>query len=230
MRLTTDLDSPPPSPSISPSKALAASLQKGKDKAETPPVPSKSTSKSKSARNNRGGRRIGRNQYTRDRDLNGDTDSAMRDDHNGNGTGRNSPGSNNVNGESGRSSKAKTHPARTSLNEMKRRVAAILEFVGQMQTQSSRHPQPGKSSDKSGSGSEKGTPAAVAGVASLVKAVQAVTEDMAEIEAESGDADPKGKLKFRDDGEFRDMGSTDMMETLTRELIAWQRVYGVYSR
>ena len=224
------VDSPPPSPSVSPSKGLAASLQKGKDKAETPPATSKAFPKSKNARNNRGGRRVGRNQYTRDRDVNGDTDSAMRDDVNGNGTGRNSPGSNHINGESGRSSKAKTHPARTSLNEMKRRVAAILEFVGQMQTQSSRHAAPGKNRDKSGSGSEKGTPAGVAGVASLVKAVQAATEDIADLEAENGDVDPKGKLKFRDDTDFRDLGSTDMMEALTRELIAWQRVYGVYSR
>lgn len=236
------LDSPPPSPSMSPSKALAASLQKGKDKAETPPILSKSSSKSKHARTNRGVRRVGRNQYTKDKDLNGhlDADTPLRDagDHNGNGTGRTSPShnnSNNINGESGRSSKAKTHPARTSLNEMKRRVAAILEFVGQMQTQSSRQPANGKSGDKSGSGSgsEKGTPAVVAGVASLVKAVQAATEDIAGDDAENGGgagADAKGKLKLRDDGEFKDMGSTDMMEALTRELIAWQRVYGVYTR
>lgn len=239
-----ELDSPPPSPSISPSKGWTASLQKAKDKADTPPVMSKPMAKSKTSRNNRGGRRVGRNQYTKDRDLNGnvDSDTPMRDtgDVNGNTNGRNSPGHNNINGESGRSSKAKTHPARTSLNEMKRRVAAILEFVGQMQTQASRQPTNGKGSDKSGSGSEKGTPAAgalsVTGVASLVKAVQAATEDMAASTAEAaendgGDAsDVKGLLKLRDDGDFRDMGSAEMMEALTRELIAWQRVYGVYSR
>lgn len=234
-----DPDSPPPSPSISPSKAFAAASQKAKDKADTPPVTSKPAVKSKNARTNRGGRRVGRNQYTKDRDLNGnvDSDTPMRDtgDANGNTNGRNSPGHNNINGESGRSSKAKTHPARTSLNEMKRRVAAILEFVGQMQTQASRSSTNGKGSDKSGSGSEKGTPTggAVAGVASLVKAVQAATEDIAASNAETendGDVDVKGKLKLRDDGDFRDMGSAEMMEALTRELIAWQRVYGVYSR
>ncbi|ETN40197.1 uncharacterized protein HMPREF1541_04473 [Cyphellophora europaea CBS 101466] len=246
--LTTDIDSPPPSPSVSPSKALGAALQRRKDKAETPPASSRPAPKPKNSRN-RGGRRVGRNQYTRDRDFNGMLDSGtpMGDmsEHNGNANGRNSPGHYNINGESGRSSKAKTHPARTSLNEMKRRVAAILEFVGQMQTQSSRHlaankggGRAGGGADQSGSGSssEKGTPAAAAataaaGVASLVKAVQAATEDVAEAEAldEDGDA-AKGKLRFRDDGEFRDMGSTEMMEALTRELIAWQKVFGVYSK
>jgi hypothetical protein len=195
---------------------------KGKDKAETPPVIGKSTAKAKNSRNNKGVKRVGRNQYTRDRDLNGNMDNESIYDHNGNGTGRGSPGQTHTNGESGRSSKAKTHPARTSLNEMKRRVAAILEFVGQMQTHTSR--QTGKNGDKSGSGSEKGTPAVTSGVAGLIKAVEAMTEDMMSTDPETG------KLTFRKDNDFKDMGSSDMMETLIQELIAWQRVYGVYSR
>ena len=171
---------------------------------------------------------------------------------------------NKINGESGRSSKAKTHPARTSMNEMKRRVAAILEFVGQMQTQRGGS---GQSSGKANSGG--GTPntngsgnaaveaAGMVGMAGIVKAVQAVqaaqedaenTEKIADKQAErvngeeekdaqgqaaaSNEAMGNGvaKLNLREDGEFKGMGSVDMMETLTRELVAWQRVYGVYSR
>ena len=183
---------------------------------------------------------------------------------NGNGDSPQGRKHNKVNGESGRSSKAKTHPARTSMNEMKRRVAAILEFVGQMQTQSSAS---GRSSGKGNSGG--GTPnttgngstvveaAGMVGMAGIVKAVQAVqaaqqdaenTEKIADKQAErvngEEDKDAQGeaaasneamgngvsKLNLRQDGEFKGMGSVDMMETLTRELVAWQRVYGVYSR
>ena len=155
--------------------------------------------------------RLGRNQYTRDRDLNGaDSDTPMRDtshDRNGHvdGNGESPQGRkhNKINGESGRSSKAKTHPARTSMNEMKRRVAAILEFVGQMQTQRGGS---GQSSGKANSGG--GTPntngsgnaaveaAGMVGMAGIVKAVQAVqaaqedaenTEKIADKQAERGE-------------------------------------------
>jgi hypothetical protein len=235
------LDSPPPSPSVSPSKHA----HRGKDANDNHTANTgKVAGKSKNARNARSGRRLGRNQYTRDRDLaNGDGNTPMRDvghDLNGNANGRGSPHHNGINGESGRSSKAKTHPARTSLNEMKRRVAAILEFVGQMQTQSSRQSASGKDTKSgSGSNSEKSTPVTGSlGVAGLIKAVQAAT-DLVAGDADGDDSSDAtgnsnglvaGKLKLRDETEFRAMGSTEMMESLTRELIAWQRVYGVYSR
>lgn len=180
----------------------------------------------------------------------------------GNGESPQGRNHNKINGESGKSSKAKTHPARTSMNEMKRRVAAILEFVGQMQTQRSGS---GGSSGKGNSGG--GTPsgngnaavqvAGMVGMAGIVKAVQAVraaqedaenTDKIAEKQAErvngEEEKDAQGeavasnevmgngvaKLNLREDGEFQGMGSVDMMETLTRELVAWQRVYGMYSR
>lgn len=147
------------------------------------------------------------------------------------------------------------------MNEMKRRVAAILEFVGQMQTQR------GGSGGSSGKGNSGGaTPngngngdvaleaAEMLGMAGIVKAVQAAQEDVENVEKiaekqaervngeEDKDAQGEGaasneamgigvaKLNLREDGDFKGMGSVDMMETLTRELVAWQRVYGVYSR
>ena len=302
-RLTGVLDSPPPTPSLSPSKHLSATnTTTTKSKADTPTPTSGVTTKPKSkaprsAPMRKG--RLGRNQYTRDRDRDGgESDTPMRDtSHERNGhpsTNTNgNPGANNnangvngdspqgkgyeINGKSGRSSKAKTHPARTSMNEMKRRVAAILEFVGQMQTQSPRtaNASGGSSAGKAGDGG--GTPnelangsgggAAMLGIAGIVKAVQAAREDVeiaervAEKQQENVDktnaeqsneekekingevgerkenapGDSTGanglvKLNLRDDGDFKGMGSVDMMETLSRELVAWQRVYGVYSR
>lgn len=134
------------------------------------------------------------------------------------------------------------------MNEMKRRVAAILEFVGQLQTQTGRN---AGSKNGSGNGSAGGTPAVsgdiggtLAGVAGLVKAVQAASDEVNEALAsnssgatdmDSSDNGSKGsgsmvRLNLRDDGEFRGMESVQMMETLTRELVGWQSVYGVYSR
>ena len=149
------------------------------------------------------------------------------------------------------------------MNEMKRRVAAILEFVGQLQTQRGTTNGTG-SGGSSGGGKGGSTPngtatisgtdstAAALGMAGIVKAVQAAQEDVEKLEkdtvaaaaaehvnGEVGDGGGSNgeatagvlpKLNLRDDGEFKGMGSGDMMETLTRELVAWQRVYGFYSR
>ena len=170
----------------------------------------------------------------------------MRDtshERNGNGDSPNGRNHDKINGESGRSSKAKTHPARTSMNEMKRRVAAILEFVGKLQTQ--RNNASGGSSGKGNSNSGGGTPDANGNsangvelaVAGLVKAVQAVQEETENVIAngegsssEDGAEQRIAKLNLREDGDFRTMASQEMMETLTRELVGWQRVYGFYSR
>ncbi|OQU97361.1 hypothetical protein CLAIMM_03299 [Cladophialophora immunda] len=230
----------------------------GKTKADTPP-----SGRSNHNHNRKpGGRlparrgRLGRNQYTRDQMNGEDGDhTPLRDgshDINGHDT-RNggSPsgadrkgsaggtgGVHCINGESGRSSKAKTHPARTSLNEMKRRVAAILEFVGRMQTERTTQVQAAIQVSGGSGGSSKGsmTPNGIskssstsssAGsalpTASLVRAVEAGLKDVKE-------KDDDNVVSMMDEREFATMGSVDMMETLTRELVQWQSVYGVYSR
>jgi hypothetical protein len=166
----------------------------------------------------------------------------------------------NINGESGRSSKAKTHPARTSLNEMKRRVAAILEFVGRMQTERTTQlaaqnaATNGSSHDSGGSSKGATTPNGlhksssesslnITGVnptslptASLVRAVEAGLKGLHKENARSDKSEEDGGsgstplLQMMDEREFSTMGSIDMMETLTRELVQWQSMYGVYSR
>ena len=197
-------DSPPPTPTFSPTKPAA---QPSKD---TPPPPKSNISNlrnkpghARSQGNRRG--RLGRNQYTRDRELtNGDvSDTPGREEsHEG------SP--NGINGESGRSSKAKTHGARTSMNEMKRRVAAILEFVGRMQGEGQAG---SRSRSSEGSGSTPNGAGVSLPTASLVQAVEKAMS---------------GGLVVEDGKEFREMGSAEMMEALTTELIGWQNVYGRY--
>jgi len=113
---------------------------------------------------------------------------------------------------------------------MKKRVAAILEFVSQMQTQNHKDKtvinSNGSNSRSSGSGKGgNSTPNSmqIAGIPTS-SLVQAVT---AGLETEDGDGI---KLRFAEEIDFGKMGSRDMMETLMKELVGWQSQFGVYSR
>ncbi len=151
----------------------------------------------------------------------------------------------NINGESGRSSKAKTHPARTTINEMKRRIAAILEFVGRMQTERTAQAVVQHSASANGSGgSSKGTntpnglsksssgsslSASAVNLLPTASLVRAVEAGLKEIQVTMGGED-EVHVNMMDENEFRTMGSVDMMETLMKELVQWQTVFGVYSK
>ncbi|KAK5944689.1 Histone deacetylase complex subunit [Knufia obscura] len=217
-------ESPPPTPTISPSKPTES--KSSKSKADTPqPVKAKARG---GARPGARGKRVGRNQYTRDLYDPSDThrlDSDRNGHHSPHGT----------NGESGRSSKARTHPARMSLNEMKKRVAAIMEFTSQMQTQhssSNSNASKNSSSNPNGSGNHsrssdgrKGnsTPSGTQlGGTPTSKLIEAVTAGLQDVD--------DGKIPFVNEAEFTKLGSTQMMEALMKELVGWQSQYGVYSR
>lgn len=112
---------------------------------------------------------------------------------------------------------------------MKKRVAAILEFVNQMQTQHSkdktRSNSNGSNSRSSGSVKGNSTPNGMQiGGMPTSSLVQAVTAGL-----ESADTD-HGKLMFTDEADFSKMGSPQMMETLMKELVGWQSQFGIYSR
>jgi len=115
------------------------------------------------------------------------------------------------------------------MNEMKRRVAAILEFVGHMQTERGPHPHSSGSSSSKGANTPNGVGSADSSTtnfptASLIKAVEAGLKDTSSKDGENG------TIKMVDEREFATMDSIQMMEALTRELVQWQSVYGVYSR
>lgn len=220
-----DIDSPPPTPTISPSKPAESKSSKGK--ADTP-QPARAKARG-GARPGARGKRVGRNQYTRD--LYDASDTPHRFDSNDR-NGHHSP--HGINGESGRSSKARTHPARMSLNEMKKRVAAIMEFTSQMQTQhaSSSNASKNTSSNPDGTGNHSrssdgrkgnstpnGTQIGGIPTSKLIEAVTAGLQDKDD-----------GKIPFVDEAEFTKLGSTQMMEALMKELVGWQSQFGVYSR
>lgn len=171
-----------------------------------------------------------------------------RSNHTTNGNGNSPNGINGLangdktNGGSGRSSKAKTHPARTSMNEMKRRVAAILEFVGQLQQTPPNSTS--KRGSANGSAGSKGANTPLVNGQSVNDEVNATAEGPPvvggvaaeglllglEQVASGSDSGPEARVKMKQDVEFRGLESKEMMETLVGELEGWQNVYGAYSR
>lgn len=106
------------------------------------------------------------------------------------------------------------------MNEMKRRVAAILEFVSRMQTER-------QSQRSSASGSEKGskgvnTPNGVVGSNTAAAAPTSTSLVQAiEFGLSGGGSSGSGKP-------FAEMASGEMMEFLTKELVQWQSLFGKY--
>ncbi|KAL4736354.1 hypothetical protein BDV11DRAFT_194043 [Aspergillus similis] len=162
--------------------------------------------------------RVGRNQYTRDRDLNG----TGTDSNTGNSprrgqsldTGGDSPRigslSTPVNGtDTGKPSRPRYVHQRTTLNEMKRRVAAILEFISRMQVEmavageSTTPPERSNGFDK--------------------QPVNDRTENVLSKSAGEGASD-----RVPTEKDFKDLSSVEMMDVLTRHLLKWQQEYGKF--
>ncbi len=191
--------------------------------------------------------RVGRNQYTRDRDLPADTAaegdgspirSQSRDGRNGddrpNGHTQNggSGGGNTLhNGltESGTkpSRPRYMHPHRTSMNEMKRRVAAILEFISRTQVEMAGERTPALSNTTNAASAMDGQATAMlrslaAGVGGIFRegGKSGTSTSMEKMGLEVGD-EGKGK-----EGVFAELSSMEMMDVLTRQLVLWQREFG----
>jgi hypothetical protein len=205
--------------------------------------PRPSTRKSGRPPARRGGR-VGRNQYTRDRDhVSGERNNSPNSPHGGyRDQARGSPhgsghgGSNGIqaNGvETGKTAKTRhLNPHRTSLNEMKRRVAAILDFISRMQVEMAVSGE-NSSTPPDENGNGQGSRAA------LVKGVQeqlgallhatnndstTSTTDSSTVSVTDGEG-PSSSAKEKD---FKDLSSVEMMDVLTRHLLKWQQEYGKY--
>ncbi|KAL8665131.1 MAG: hypothetical protein Q9202_002531 [Teloschistes flavicans] len=237
-------------PSEEPLSRTASS--KGAEKAPTETAPPPQTQPlPKSSHHKKTGRpparrgRLGRNQYTRDRDLRPDalknhqdgtspsrSNNSKEDNNppriNGNHVGQNG------NGEpGGKASKPRQmNPSRTSMNDMKRRVAGILDFISHTQVELaaeiplvpqskkflSYHPTmtatnvtvtpPDDESDdrKDGKKDTKKQPAD---------------------QQQQNGADLKLGAELNIE-HFRKLGSLEMMEVLSSRLIRWQREYGKF--
>ena len=217
-----------PSPEAAPrtissnSKSLNANAPLTSFATLTPPLPKPSHKKTGRPPAKRG--RVGRNQYTRDRDpphsslanieMNpspGHLNGSNGDDGTTHINGTNSPSTHAKNGnEAGTKSKQKhLNPSRTTMNDMKRRVASMLEFISHTQVEMATN-DPTRSSQSTtntppDSGSSKDS---VGGMAEkLLEGGHALLDDL-------------------DSESFLKLSSVEMMEVLTRRLMRWQVEYG----
>ncbi|KAL3468618.1 hypothetical protein BJX64DRAFT_10033 [Aspergillus heterothallicus] len=177
--------------------------------------------------------RVGRNQYTRDRDVNG----TGTDSNTGNSprrgqsleTGGDSPRIGSVgtpvNGtETGKPSRPRYVHQRTTMNEMKRRVAAILEFISRMQVEMAVA---GESTTPPNNGDRPNGTGSI-----LLKAVAELQEGALSNNVEEGSSGAPdagaGSSELPTEKDFKDLSSFEMMDVLTRHLLKWQQEYGKF--
>lgn len=162
----------------------------------------------------------GRNQYTRDRDAQDDDSPArsqsreiQKDDHvpsasGKTGVGGESSGKANPKAKGGMNSKL-------TMNDMKRRATALLDFISRTQVEMAGESPPG------GSKSENG----VNGVAHPPNGTSASPDQEdgsstgpALAVGDVGSSAPQGR-------EFKELDCVEMMDNLTRRLVKWQQQY-----
>ncbi|THC91162.1 hypothetical protein EYZ11_009375 [Aspergillus tanneri] len=179
--------------------------------------------------------RVGRNQYTRDRDAHtngGDSSTMTNSPRRGQShdTGGDSPkvgGSTNGmhmnGGDTAKPSRPRYVNQRTTLNEMKRRVAAILEFISRMQVEMAVA---GESITPPGNGDRPN------GI--IMKTVGEQLDNVllsTTSEGESGPGTVDGGAEVEPSSvekDFKDLSSVEMMDVLTRHLLKWQQEYGKF--
>lgn len=197
------------------------------------PAPSRSTRKS--GRPSRRGGKLGRNQYTRDRDLNGNgPENHVNSPRRGQSheMGADSPrvranGAHLNGGESVKPSRPRhMNPHRTTMAEMKRRVAGILEFISRMQVEMAVS---GESASTPSNG-DQANGVSLKNMADQLENVMATTSDEGEFGAASAAADAAadGGANQSKEKDFKDLSSVEMMDVLTRHLLKWQQEYGKF--
>ncbi|KAI4166235.1 MAG: hypothetical protein LQ342_000121 [Letrouitia transgressa] len=182
--------------------------------------------------------RQGRNQYTKDREpraegpknpLNaispGRSSNSREDDRsprvNAHNNNNHSWGS-----EFGKPSKPRQmNPNRTTMNDMKRRVAGILEFISHTQVEMAAEvPLSTVSKKRSATANPASGPMTPPDESTGLNANSATT-DLQDDAAKQGSGDGGGAVED-DLSQFAKLGSVEMMEILTKKLIKWQESYG----
>ena len=128
-------------------------------------------------------------------------------------------------GESGRPSKPRhIHPQRTTMNEMKRRVAAILEFISRMQVEMAVASE-NSSATPTGNGDRPNGLLLKSMVDQIENAMPLTTSEGDESGPATTDGDGDAPTREKN---FKDLSSVEMMDVLTRHLLKWQQEYGKF--
>lgn len=109
------------------------------------------------------------------------------------------------------------------MNEMKRRVAGILEFISRMQVEMA------VASENSSTPTSNGDRAQGLLLKSMVdqidNAMASINSDGGESAAPTTDGERETASHEKD---FKDLSSVEMMDVLTRHLLKWQQEYGKF--
>ncbi|KAI9762460.1 MAG: hypothetical protein M4579_000436 [Chaenotheca gracillima] len=218
-------DPAPPKPTIAQAQDLPSSQAPGTPPSNTQPTQA-TTSHRKTGRPPARRGRVGRNQYTKDRDPpSRDRDGSLNRSQSRDGLASEDPsgpngfahhGTNGDSSSAGKPSKPKyMHPQRTTMNEMKRRVAGILEFISKTQVEMAGERTPPSST---GAGAGPGSTAA---------AIKSLAEGLIDAQ-HSGDKSQETSTSntSSEDLPFEDLNSLQMMDVLTRKLVLWQKDFG----
>jgi hypothetical protein len=130
-------------------------------------------------------------------------------------------------GDTGRPSKPRhMHPQRTTMNEMKRRVAAILEFISRMQVEMAVASE--NSLTPTGNGDRSQGLLLKSMVDQLDSAMASTISDGGESMPALTDGDGDTAPASAHEKDFKDLSSVEMMDVLTRHLLKWQQEYGKF--
>ncbi|KAF8862641.1 hypothetical protein BDZ45DRAFT_738964 [Acephala macrosclerotiorum] len=154
--------------------------------------------------------KLGKNQYTKDRDQDHDDHSPHRSQSRD--VPRNEDGhasSNKSTNHESKSSKSKGSHSKITMADMKRRVAGILDFISRTQLElasDSLSPTTGDATEKLIRGITDGLP-------------------MIKVNGESGNEPKAGEAGETPTKEFKDLSCVEMMDVLTRQLVKWQKEF-----
>ncbi|OLN96347.1 putative histone deacetylase complex subunit cti6 [Colletotrichum chlorophyti] len=210
--------------STEPATALIEAPPPSAPTPDTPPAnqaPIGSSHKKTSRNNQKRGK--GRNQYTKDRDEHEDTParSMSRDiarnheDH----VGSTSKHSAADHSRHGAKHKANNAHSKVSMNDMKKRVTAFLDFISKTQVELAGEAMPGSRSSQSSSQQE--SPRATAAPEPPKAGVNgAINTESKPLTATNGPTDGSREAK-----DFKSLNCVEMMDVLTRDLLRWQNQY-----
>lgn len=110
------------------------------------------------------------------------------------------------------------------MNEMKRRVAGILEFISRMQVEMAVARE--NSSTPTGNGDRSQGLLLKSMVDQIDNIMPSTTSDTGESAPPTTDGD--GDAPTAHEKDFKDLSSVEMMDVLTRHLLKWQQEYGKF--
>jgi hypothetical protein len=181
---------------------------------DSPPANPPSTSHKKGGRPpNASRKKLGKNQYTKDRDPpDGDerspNRSQSRDVQRGDDNGHHPVNKGST--HEGKHGKSKSGGSKITMTDMKKRVAAILEFISRTQVEmagESISPTSGQAAENFLRGIADGLP-------------------MIKVNGETSDASTGGTSEGTSPiKEFKDLSCMEMMDVLTRQLVKWQKEF-----